>query len=387
MNLSVAIGMDQDAVFCFVCATHRFVDDMVVVPACQTGDRLGTDRTVAALLFPKVGQGTSSLQGLFHLYAKALFQIGFPCRVVGVALSFDFRISGYGCCRGMTKPVFSSVSVFVFCCPEEMPVPISRPSKVAVGNPPFAFLRVPPSCPSPQGFEDGRVDMDKGFFSRSVSVKVRPSSYFGVELCYQPACCSLFVVLDDLSDACKKRFHVLFRRACEKLPVVLTYILSEKVKSVLNVRYPGFLFREFQSSFLEKFYNEWFDFYLQHLFRDASYNEVVRITYQVYLLVLAFERSPAGVWVRLAEYPFQAIQRHIGKDGRAYTSYKVANFLVEFSTSIPRTQLRPGYGDGFLGAPLQSGAPRDRPSPREQGGQRGTSSPHPQHNPGGAHHV
>ena len=36
-----------------------------------------------------------------------------------------------------------------------------------------------------------------------------------------------------------------------------------------------------------------------------------------------------------------------------YTSYKVANMLVEFSTSIPRTQLRPGYGDGFLGAPLQ----------------------------------
>jgi hypothetical protein len=26
--------------------------------------------------------------------------------------------------------------------------------------------------------------------------------------------------------------------------------------------------------------------------------------------------------------------------------------VLEFSTSIPRTQLRPGYGDGFLGAPL-----------------------------------
>jgi hypothetical protein len=61
--------------------------------------------------------------------------------------------------------------------------------------------------------------------------------------------------------------------------------------------------------------------------------------------------------------------------------------LVEYSTSIPRTQLRPGYGDGFLGAPLQSVPPRESPSPREQGGQRGTSSPHPQHNPGGAHHV
>ena len=63
MNLSVAIGMNQDAVLCSVCATHRFVDDMVIVPAGQMCDRLGTDRAVAALLFPQVGQGTFSLQG------------------------------------------------------------------------------------------------------------------------------------------------------------------------------------------------------------------------------------------------------------------------------------------------------------------------------------
>src|SRR2546421_8786665 len=37
----------------------------------------------------------------------------------------------------------------------------------------------------------------------------------------------------------------------------------------------------------------------------------------------------------------------IGKNGGDYTPYKVANFLVEYSTSIPRTQLRPSYGDGF----------------------------------------
>ena len=35
--------------------------------------------------------------------------------------------------------------------------------------------------------------------------------------------------------------------------------------------------------------------------------------------------------------------------GGVATSYKVANILVEFSTSIPRTQLRPGYGTGFWG--------------------------------------
>src|SRR5262249_26364348 len=73
--------------------------------------------------------------------------------------------------------------------------------------------------------------------------------------------------------------------------------------------------------------------------------------------------------------------------GGAYTSYKVANLPIEFSTSIPRTQLRPGYGDGFLGAPLQRVPPHASPSPRAQGGQRGTSRTQPQSNPGSAHHV
>src|SRR5437867_1518140 len=48
----------------------------------------------------------------------------------------------------------------------------------------------------------------------------------------------------------------------------------------------------------------------------------------------------------------------ICKNGGDYTSYKVANMVLEFSTSIPRRQLRPSYGDGFLGAPLHTVPPR-----------------------------
>ena len=81
------------------------------------------------------------------------------------------------------------------------------------------------------------------------------------------------------------------------------------------------------------------------------------------------------------------VQKQIRQQGTKYTSYKVANFLVEFSTSIPRTQLRPSYGDGFLGAPLQSSQPLENPAPREQGDQRGSSSTQRQQNSGGAHHL
>jgi hypothetical protein len=70
-----------------------------------------------------------------------------------------------------------------------------------------------------------------------------------------------------------------------------------------------------------------------------------------------------------------------------YTSYNVANILLEFSTSIPRTPLRPSYGDGFLGAPLQLKQTLESPAPREEGDQRGSSSTYPPQNSGGAHHV
>ena len=74
-------------------------------------------------------------------------------------------------------------------------------------------------------------------------------------------------------------------------------------------------------------------------------------------------------------------QRHIHANGSrdatrrsAYTSYRVAKKLpIEFSTSIPRSQLRPGYGEGFLGAPLEAIAPHEGPMPREQGDRRGPS--------------
>ena len=100
MNLSVAIGMDQDAVLCVVCTPQRFVNDVVVVPACYVRNRLVADGAEAALFFPEVQQPTSSVKGLCHLYASAFFKVAFPGRIVGIAVSFDLFVPGYWCCGG-----------------------------------------------------------------------------------------------------------------------------------------------------------------------------------------------------------------------------------------------------------------------------------------------
>ncbi len=126
---------------------------------------------------------------------------------------------------------------------------------------------------------------------------------------------------------------------------------------------------------------------------------------------------------RLEPHVQRVMRLDIREDGGEYTSYKVANMVLdvhfanpmpvahaantmlyateppaklagelryavlEFSTKIPRAQLRPGYGDGFLGAPLQAGRFSEQPPAQPRGGRRGTSSTLTSPAAGDSHHV
>ena|SRR6266571_7009025 len=105
MNLSVAIGMNQDAVLCAVCTSMRFINDVVVMPTCYMRNGLVAYWADASLFLPEVHQSTFSLQGFFHLYAEACFKIEFPDRIVGVTFSFDLYVPGYWRCGGEAQQV------------------------------------------------------------------------------------------------------------------------------------------------------------------------------------------------------------------------------------------------------------------------------------------
>ena len=170
MHLSVAIGMHQDAVLCTICSTQRFIHDVVVVPARHLRDGLGTDRADASWFFPEGHQPPFSLQGLFHLYAKAFFTIAFPCRVVGVTVPFALGVPFvHCCCGGQAKPGLDGWTIFVLCRTKEAPVSVSGPPTIAVRNPSFAFLGVPPPGPAPQGFEDGGYPLKAGHSMTSMT--------------------------------------------------------------------------------------------------------------------------------------------------------------------------------------------------------------------------
>jgi hypothetical protein len=115
------------------------------------------------------------------------------------------------------------------------------------------------------------------------------------------------------------------------------------------------------------------------------------------VLDLAVRRVPSGVcdpfglgFIRLQVFHqefVELVQEDITQEWAEYTSYNVAKNAVEFSTSIPRAQLRPSYGAGFLGAPLNMVEPDDIPIERERGGRHGMSRTENDQGAGSQRHV
>jgi len=73
----------------------------------------------------------------------------------------------------------------------------------------------------------------------------------------------------------------------------------------------------------------------------------------------------------------------------AYASYNVAKKLLEFEfkEEIPRTRLRAGYGEGFLGAPVRCSPSGEGAFPQEQQHDNGIEHSQDPHVCGGAGHV
>src|SRR5262249_1957782 len=87
-----------------------------------------------------------------------------------------------GCGGGQAQPILDGLAIFVFSSAEEAPVLVSESPEVAIFHPSLALPWMSPSCPSPQRFEDGGVDMDKGFLGRCMSVIVCHPRIFGLSV-------------------------------------------------------------------------------------------------------------------------------------------------------------------------------------------------------------
>ena len=129
------------------------------------------------------------------------------------------------------------------------------------------------------------------FFAHDMLMILCPSSNDWVQHQDQMTSRGSLMVLDDFSDFSRKAFTFFFDGLIMSLPLVLAYMLSQKVKAVLNMRDERFLSREGQSSFPHEWFNERFGFLLQSFFRTTGDNEVICISYQVDLCSLVLTIS------------------------------------------------------------------------------------------------
>ncbi len=100
MDLLVAVGMYEHAIFRAVCAAVGSPDNVMVVPSRQPGDWLLAERADTALLGPKVQQLASALQVAAHLHAEAFLEVQLPAGVVRVRCPLDFGVplDWHPCC-------------------------------------------------------------------------------------------------------------------------------------------------------------------------------------------------------------------------------------------------------------------------------------------------
>ena len=71
------------------------------------------------------------------------------------------------------------------------------------------------------------------------------------------------VVLDRFPDSVQQSFNALQRWFDEQFAVVLAYILSEEVESIVDMCDVGLLVRQFQASFAQELFDERFDLVLK----------------------------------------------------------------------------------------------------------------------------
>ena len=210
-----------------------------------------------------------------HLYVQSLFKVGFPLWVVGVGLCSDFAVTADGNPGGPDEVDGDRFAVVVCTVTKEAPSVLRRRAKVFLHNPFSGFVAMSPFGPTPEGVEDVRVYPTEHLLADYVAVIIGPAPDDGVELVNQVAGCGLFVGVDDCLRFGQERFDALAGRFDEELAVVLAYVLSQEVESVVDVGYPGLFWGQFQASFLQKLFQEGEDLLCQDLAAIAGDDEII----------------------------------------------------------------------------------------------------------------
>jgi hypothetical protein len=202
-------GTEEHPVVCRITASVGPPDDVMVVPARQSGDLLMADRAKTLLVFPEVQQLPSALQVVCHLHAYAFFEVHFPLVIVRVCRPFDLHMPLDWHVSCTPEREFLRLSLVAHACPHEGPLTSVSRLEIFLRDPAARFLRMPPCGPGPQRMEDRCVHFDEDRLANHVAMRVGPPANDGVELRYQIPCRGLLVGLHDMPEVPEECSHIL----------------------------------------------------------------------------------------------------------------------------------------------------------------------------------
>src|SRR5207249_4609237 len=148
----------------------------MAVPSCDLGDFLLTHRAESVLLFPKMDEPAFPFQGICYVNIQSLFIVGFPCWIVGVSLTFDFRVPFDWHTGRICEVVFLPVLLSI-----EDPVLPFVSLEVLLRDPLVGFVWVSSFHPLSQSSIDRVVYRTEHICADDVLMIVRPSSNDWIE--------------------------------------------------------------------------------------------------------------------------------------------------------------------------------------------------------------
>jgi len=363
-------GVEPLEILSVVTSPGLYRDEVMEMDFLSIEQGLSTPRTWPALGFGDPLEHAASGHALTTPREAPGLPVRFQGRIVWARAAFDLHVADDGDGRHPFEPEAHGLATSLPTFRLERR-PVCPDFEVSAVEPSRRFLGVPAFHPAPQRSPDVVVHLLEGVFTHHVAVIHGPASNERVQMVNHHCGRNGRMGFQPCPDLLQERLHLLFLgRDQEFLPSHL-HMEPEKIKTRGPLHNTGLLRMERQPPFLQKGGD--------HGARLLNGGQA----FGHHDDVISIPGTPVSF-----PQPFgQSIEGDICQQGAEYTSDKVAKNVVEFSTNIPRKQLRSSYGAGFLGAPLMMVKPDDISMARERGGRHGTSRTHTQNGGGDSRHV
>ena len=227
------------------------------------GDLLSAHRAGAVLLAPNGQQPFPALRAVEQLFAFAFLIVSGPFLIEGICFPNDFPESDnlrIGRIDQLEIGRFGSFGLVIH-FRRKRPHAVSDVMPVFPGNPAVALVLMSALCPLPQAFVDLVIHETEHFGRYDVPMVVNPPTDNGIEPPDQLLLSSGFTAFNDLSHFLQERLDSILGWFDQQFSIILSDVLTQEVKAIIDVCDYRFLFRQLQSAFAHKCSNHG-----QHLF-------------------------------------------------------------------------------------------------------------------------